>query len=488
MPLHINPKKRTKIIATIGPSCSDFETIKALVDEGVDVVRINASHQSDPETVKTLVNTIRRASVDLGRWISVFVDLQGPKIRVGKIENDSVELVAGQSFSFYKTQRLGTEQACSISIPELIDDSQVGDKIFVDDGKIKMKVIAKQHDHIQCEVTQGGRLSNHKGVNLPDTDLHVSPLTDKDKQDLKLAVENNLDYVALSFVKEADDVTYLRGLLDELGGQNIRIISKIERPQAMKNIKSIVEVSDAVMVARGDLGVEIGLENVPSAQKQIIYECNRRIKPVIVATQMLETLIDKLSATRAEVSDIANAIYDHCDAVMLSAETAVGVDPVNAVRIMRDICISTDANMEKVKHQDASYYKFVFSKSVQNMATSFVKAADQIAQENNAKYIMAFTSTGQTPLIASKLNPVIPILGVTDSETTMRRLALYRGVIPIMSPEKFADIHRWRDMISLGVEKAKLLKLLKTGDTIVITAGIPINQAGGINSIRIQTV
>lgn len=481
-------RKKTKVIATIGPASNTVTMIKSMISSGVDVFRINASHQSNPDEVKTMVSDIRMASIELSRWVSIFLDLQGPKIRIGTFKHPNVTLKRGESFTLVADSIEGNQEQCSTSYPQLISDCNVGDIILIDDGKIKLIVEKKEASQLICNVLNGGVISSKKGLNLPNTELNISPITSKDRRDILTAIANQLDYVALSFVNSADDVKQLRSILDDNGGTNIRIISKIERPQAMNNLKEIIEQSDAVMVARGDLGVEIGLENVPSAQKQIIYECNQLMKPVIVATQMLETLIDKRTATRAEVSDIANAIYDHCDAVMLSAETATGIDPENAVSIMRDICFATDTRMVDIKKRDPSYYKFVFSLPVQTMATSFVKAADQIAEENNANAIMTFTSTGQTPLIASKLNPGIPILGVTDNEVTMRRLALYRGVIPIMLPEKFANIHRWRDMIRSGIDTAKSLGVLAVGDTLVITAGIPINKAGGINSIRLQVV
>ncbi|MDG2264625.1 MAG: pyruvate kinase [Candidatus Marinamargulisbacteria bacterium] len=486
--LEIISQKRTSIVATIGPASESPEMIAKMLVAGVNVIRINASHNSEPDSVRQVVQTVRKASIDLQRWVSIFLDLQGPKIRVGVFENGSAVLKKGQVYRLVNNPTMKGDSAQAHVSQIVISDCQVGDPVYIDDGKLSLTVIEKNPDSIVCRVTHGGIIRDKKGVNLPKTELKSGSLTDKDRIDLNLAIENDLDYVALSFVQTAKDIDDLRKSLDSRGGHGIRVIAKIERPQAMENIAAIIDASDAVMVARGDLGIEIGIDHVPSAQKRIIYECNRRIKPVIVATHMLESLITENTATRAEVSDVANAIYDRCDAVMLSAETAAGHDPIHAVETMRDICITTERNIEYLRRDNTSMPRFVFATNHRSAATSIVKAADQIAQENKARAIMVFTSTGQTPLIASKLNTPFPVISVTDNPATMRRLALYRGVIPLMLSKRFANIHRWRDMIALGIAHAEACGYITQGDVLVITAGIPINQAGGINSIRIQTV
>ncbi|MDA8575647.1 pyruvate kinase [Candidatus Marinamargulisbacteria bacterium] len=486
--LEIISQKRTSIVATIGPASESPQTIAAMLVAGVNVIRINASHNSDPESVRQLVQTIRKASIDLQRWVSIFLDLQGPKIRVGTFKDGSATIKKGQPYRLVSDPTQLGDDTCAHVSQTVISDCQVGDPIYIDDGKLKLTVTEKMADSLRCTVAHGGVIRNKKGVNIPQTAIHTGVLTEKDRVDLDLALANNLDYVALSFVQTAADIQRLRDELDARGGAGIRIIAKIERPQAMDNLAEIIDIADAVMVARGDLGIEIGIDHVPSAQKRIIYECNRRIKPVIVATHMLESLITENTATRAEVSDVANAIYDRCDAVMLSAETAAGHDPIHAIETMRDICITTERNIEYLRRDNTSMPRFVFAPNHRTAATSIVKAADQIAQENKARAIMVFTSTGQTPLIASKLNTPFPIISVTDNPATMRRLALYRGVVPLMLTKRFADIHRWRDMIALGIAQAEACGYIAQGDVLVITAGIPINQAGGINSIRIQTV
>ncbi len=449
------------------------------------MIRINASHRSEPDTIRHNVSLIRKASKILKKSIGIFMDLQGPKIRVGKFSDGKAELKTGQKFTVTTENILGNAQCCSVSYDHFDQDVEIGDPLFIDDGKIHMVVRKKTDRAVECEVIRGGELFNHKGINLPLTNIRISAMTEKDREDARLLVPNQIDYVALSFVSHEYDILSLRQYLNSMGGEEIKIIAKIERQFALDQIIPIIEAADAVMVARGDLGVEIGVENVPKAQKMIIREASKRLKPVIVATQMLESMIHSRTATRAEVSDVANAIYDHCDAVMLSGETAIGLDSPNAVRTMARICVATDQHLREIKREDpGSKYNFMYH----NMITSICKAADQVAEENNAAAIMAFTSSGNTPLIASKLNPVIPIIAPTDNQAVCRRMAFYRGVIPIMMPKLYKDIHRWTDMITMAVKEAKQLQLLHSGDKVVVTAGIPIGKSYGTNSIRIITV
>jgi len=474
-------EKKTKIIATLGPSSVSEDQIRSLIESGLNIVRINASHQSDPDEVKSIVDTVRKVSDSLGRHIGIFLDLQGPKIRIGKVKDNLATLKSGDVFKLYEADVLGDSTQASVSFDGFLRDVQMGDPVFIDDGRVKLKVHSKQDDHVECIVEQGGDISNHKGVNLPKTCLGNSAITEKDRKDAKLAVANDLDYIALSFVSEASDVQILRDYLRELGGGSIKIIAKIERQLAVDNINEIIEHADAIMVARGDLGVEIGVENVPRIQKHIVTESISRLKPVIVATQMLESMIKSLTATRAEVSDVANAIYDRCDAVMLSGETAIGIDPSNVIKTMRRIIVATDEHMGELKRQHNIIDHFIN----EDRATSICRAADQIAIENRATAIMAFTSSGNTPLIASRLNAIYPIISPTDEPEVLGRMSLYRGVFPMMMPKKFKEIYRWTDMIHLAVNEAKRLNYLKEGDRIVVTAGIPIGESNGINSIRV---
>lgn len=479
-------QKKTKIIATFGPACDSYDVLKDMVRQGVNVIRLNASHNSDPEYIAKCVELIRRVESDMDRPLGILLDLQGPKIRVGKFVNDKVELLTGQTFTLLPKGSLGDATQSSVSYDGILEDVSVGDPVYLDDGNLRLVVTEKLPGSVNCLVQQGGVLTNNKGINLPRTRISLSAFTEKDKTDIHLAVTQHLDYVALSFVTDVSDVTQFREYLDLIGGKDIHIIAKIERQMAIDNIAAIIDAADAVMVARGDLGVEIGIERVPEAQKMIIREANLRLKPVIVATQMLESMIVKRTATRAEASDVANAIYDRCDAVMLSAETAMGIDPANVVATMTRICLATDDHLIAIKRSQYQPRNPLFLKKTTSI--SFAMAANQIAEENNAKVLMAFSGRGETPLIISKLNPMIPVIAAADTAAVCRRVALYRGVIPLLTSRNFATISRWTDMINVAITDATNQHLVKANDTMIITAGIPVGRVGGTNSIRLITV
>jgi pyruvate kinase len=476
--------KRTKIIATLGPASESVDVLRNMFLNGANVIRLNASHRPSPETLQSAVDLIRNTAKSVNKHIGIMLDLQGPKIRVGKIAGGKIVLQTGDSLVLTTDVVDGTVDRVSVSYKGLPNDVKPTELLYLDDGKIQLVVREVTGQDITCAILRGGELSNYKGINLPHTKIGMSALTEKDKLDAISGVKAGVDFIALSFVSEPADVLFLRHFLEEHGGHNIQIISKIERHQALNCIEGILDVTDAVMVARGDLGVEIDLPNVPKAQKMIIREANQRIKPVIVATQMLESMILSRTATRAEVSDVANAIYDKCDAIMLSGETAVGIDPANVIKVMAEICEATDSHMIHIK-QTGPLKKHIFH--TKTTATSICKAADQIAEENNARAIMAFTSSGNTSLIASKLNPIMPIISPTDDEAICRRMSLFKGVIPMMMPKTFKEIHRWTDMISQAVKEARSLGYITKGDALVVTAGIPIGESNGINSIRVIT-
>ncbi len=481
----INLNKRTKVIATLGPNSNEATILKTMLIAGVNVIRLNASHQSDPESVKKAVQLIRRTSKKVGKEVGIFLDLQGPKFRIGNFKEDRIEILEGAEFKLTTENVLGDQEMVSVNPKEIVKGVKKGELIYIHDGKIRLLVKDVQSKTVTCVVEKGGVLTHRKGINLPTTLLSVSALTKKDRKDAHLAVDNKLDYIALSFVSYKQDIVDFRKYLDSIGGKKIKIIAKIEKQVAVDNVCEIIDTADSVMVARGDLGVEIGFENVPRVQKQIIYECNKRVRPVIVATQMLDSMVKAPVATRAEVSDVANAIYDNCDSVMLSDETAIGIDPSNVIKMINRICVATDIDMIQVKKR-APAKKDIFN--VKTTATSFCKAADQIAEENEARAIMTFTSSGNTPLIASKLNSIFPIIACTDNQLICRQLTLCRGVIPVLLPKKFKDIYRWTDMINMGIREAKSLKLLEKDDRIVVTAGRPIGVSNGINSIRLVVV
>ena len=479
--------KRTKIIATLGPATNSEKVLKQILQEGVDIIRLNGSHYREKSNIKNDVDLVRKVAASINKNIAIFFDLQGPKIRVGQFEKGGAILETGQLFAIKKDKDLiGDSNSCGLTTPDIIDDLCEGEPVYIDDGNIRLFIESISDTEVNCRVTQGGKISSHKGVNLPLSDISVSAITEKDREDVQTAIEYGVDYIALSFVSKADDVKDLRSMIVASDKPHIGIISKIERRSAVDNILDIIEASDIVMVARGDLGVEVGLEKVPEIQKRTIRECNRLTTPVIVATQMLESMVTKPTATRAEVSDIANAIYDRCDSVMLSAETAIGDFPIEVVQSMRRICEASDKHLAELKKSKYSQVKRVFEKK--SAATTFCKAADQITEEINANVMIAFTSSGNTALISSKLNPSVPIIAPTDDENVLRKMAMYRGVIPMLMKKKFLEIESWGTMIKMSLEDAKELGIVKTGDIAIVTAGYPLGRPGGTNSIRMIEV
>ncbi len=479
-------KKRTKIIATYGPSCKNIKVIEHLIQNGTDLFRLNMSHNDDPQELATIVKNIRKTAKKLDKHVGIFCDLQGPKIRVGEFSNGPVHLKKNNLVTLTSEKVDCTDKKMFVDYKNIANDVKIGDVVYIDDGKLSLTVSKVDNNDVICKINVGGKVSNHKGVNFPHTVLSIPAFTEKDKKDTLTGIKLGIDYIALSFVSTKYDVVSFKEYLYNSGGNDIKVISKIEKKQAVENYLGIIEQSDAIMVARGDLGVEVGIEHVPKLQKEIVQECNKKIKPVIVATQMLESMIHSTTATRAEVSDIANAIYDNCDAVMLSGETAVGVDPANVVKVMSEICSAADLHLIKMKQETIMYRKKIFE--FDTVATSICKAADQIAEENDARVVMSFTSSGNTPLIASKINSTIPIISPTDDENICRRMSLYKGVTPMMMPKMYSDIQRWTDMIKIAVKHALNLEWVSKGDRIVVTAGIPIGQSNGINSIRIINI
>lgn len=479
--------KRTKIIATLGPASNKKEVLSQLLQDGVDVIRLNGSHYRDNQSVESDIKLIRVVSKSIQKPVGIFFDLQGPKIRVATFKKNGVILKTGQAFTIKNDPGLiGTHEMCTLTTPHIINDLQIGDTIFIDDGNIRLEITSKSAKSVVCNVLQGGKVSNHKGVNLPKSTISVSAITEKDMHDVKVAVQNGVDYIALSFVSHPEDVRQLRQIMTTVGDSSIGIISKIERHSAIEHLSEIIDESDAIMVARGDLGVEIGLEKVPEVQKMIIRECNKRITPVIVATQMLESMVTKPTATRAEVSDVANAICDRCDAVMLSAETAVGEFPIEVVQTMRKICEESDDYVSELKSSRYAQVKRVFE--TKTHATTFCKAADQISEEISATIMVAFTSSGTTPLTSSKLNPSIPILAPSDNERIIQKMTLLRAVIPLKMKQPFSSIESWGEMIRIALDDAKNLAIVEPGDIAVVTAGYPIGHSGGTNSIRMIVV
>ncbi len=466
---------KTKIVATIGPSTWNKEKIEALAKNGVSVFRINFSHGIYEEHKKT-IQTIREVANSLNLPLSILQDLQGPKIRLGEFENGKAFLEDGAEFILTIRDVKGNEKISSITNKDVIKDVKTGEIIYINDGLIKLKIKKISDSDIYTEVLEGGEISDHKGVNFPKTHLSIPSITEKDKKDLKFGLENDVDMVALSFVKRAEDVIELRKLMKS-SGNVVPIISKIEKWEAVENLEEVVEASDGVMVARGDLGVEMPIEEIPITQKRIIHLCNKKGKPVITATQMLNSMIENPTPTRAEVTDISNAIFDGTDAVMLSNETAVGRFPVESVKMMKQIIQTTEKS--KLFKNFVTDNKEI---SEHNVPDAIACSATTIAKTVKARLIISATESGRTAMLVSKYKPAVPVLALTPKEKTLHFLTLKWGVFPVkVVPFKTVD-----GILKRGPEMAKQLNLLKNRDLYVITAGSHTGISGSTNLIKVD--
>ncbi|MDP6635166.1 MAG: pyruvate kinase [Phycisphaerae bacterium] len=469
---------RTKIVATLGPATSEIEAIRRLAEGGVDMFRINFSH-GDNEQRKALLDNVRAIEAETQRPIAVMGDLCGPKIRVREITGGSVLLGEGQEIVIQKDDILGTAKRISTTLEELAGQVEPGQTMLLDDGKIRLEVVeVSSPDEILCRVTQGGMLASSKGVNLPGTQLKISALTEKDRADAAWIAARGFDYVALSFVQVADDVTELRQLLTEAGCE-AQIVAKIERPQAIENIGAIVDAADAIMVARGDLGVEMDLPAVPVAQKRIARLCQLKGKPCIIATQMLESMTTSPTPTRAEVSDVANAVLDLADAVMLSGETAIGQYPVAAVRMMDRIAEEMQAYDDQVP---ATGPIQVFH--VPQTVASLARAVQGITSTQPIAAIAAFTITGSTARILSKQRPQCPILGISPDPAVVRRMCLYYGVQSMEA----GIVEHTADVLELASKFAVDQGVAQTGDNIIVISGRPLGKTGATNTLVVHTI
>jgi pyruvate kinase len=467
---------KTKIVATVGPSSSSPDMLRALVKEGVDVFRLNFSHGTQADHQKTIDN-IRQINEEMGTCVALLLDLQGPKIRIQEVQPD-VELKRGQTFIITTRQLVGTNEIASTSYQNLPSDVKKGDMILIDDGKIELKVVEVRDVDVITEVIHGGLLKSRKGINLPFTKVTVPSLTEKDLKDLEFGLKNKVEWVALSFVRKAADIHFLRDIIDQ-HQSTARIVAKIEKPEAISNIDEIIAASDAVMVARGDLGVEIWLEEVPMVQKMIIEKCNRAAKPVIVATQMMESMIENPRPTRAETNDVANAVMDGADAVMLSAETATGKYPIEVVRSM----VRTIASVEK---HDSLYYRFrpIDPKSPIYINDSLVLAACKLAKDVGAKAIVGMTASGYTAFQSASHRPNTNIFVFTGNKWLINTLNLVWGVRAY-----YYDKHNSTDETVSDVER--ILKEeghVQPGDIFIVLASMPIHERHRTNTLRINVV
>jgi pyruvate kinase len=465
-------QRRTKIIATIGPASSSPAMIERLMETGVDVMRLNFSHGTNDEK-GALIAVIRRTAKRLGKAVAILADLQGPKIRTGRMESGAIHLLRGGSIDIVTHELLGTPSCISTIYKALPRDVTHGSRILLDDGLIELKVVAVEGERVRCTVVEGGVLKDLKGINLPGVAVSAPSLTDKDRRDLDFCLDQRVDYVALSFVRKASDVEEVKRIIYERG-LNIPVVAKIEKPEALRNFKGILRVADAVMVARGDLGVEIRAEKVPLIQKKIIRACNEVGKPVVTATQMLESMISHPRPTRAETSDVANAILDGTDAVMLSGETASGQFPVEAVRTMGKV--ARDVERSGLWRMHGGHMEHG-----SNIAAAVAEAACRAASSLKARAIAVFTQSGSTAALIAKYRPQLPIIAFTTKPEVERRLALYWGVrtVPIGAMEDSDDQIRVVEdtLIPMGFRK---------GDVVVITMGVPIEARGSTNLMKVH--
>lgn len=468
---------KTKIIATLGPSTSNSEKIKELIIAGASMFRLNTSHGKEEDHAKN-IKLIREISKELKKYIPILVDLQGPKIRVGNIAQP-IEIKEGDILTLEATDNLDYKNIIPVDYDGIAQDVSVGSKILLDDGKIGLEVVEIVDQQVKAKVLYGSLLKPRKGINIPGTTASLSAITPRDIEFIRFAVEYDVDYIALSFVREANDVEQAKKYIKNYGG-NIPVIAKIEKPQAVKNLDSILKIADGVMVARGDLGIEISLEEVPVIQKQIILKAVNARKVSIVATQMLESMIEEPIPTRAEASDVANAILDGTDAIMLSGETAMGKHPVEAVKVMKRIsanveyCNFTKCNLNLEINDD-------YDLSPQAIANAAVK----MSQDLNAKAILSFSHTGYTPRLLSKLKPEVPVIAISDLESTARRLNLYWGIVTdCRNWDEVLDSHLLEKIDEYILENTKF----KKGERIIIVGSIPKLISGRTNFIRVHRI
>ncbi len=469
---------KTKILATLGPATKDVDAIKHLILSGVDGVRLNLSHGTY-DFFEEIFNSIHTACLEENSPLAVLVDLQGPKIRIGELDKSSINLITGSLIEITIEDIKGNEKIISSSYKQLVDDAKIGDPILINDGLIRLKVILKKSKSLVCEIVNGGILTPKKGMNLPGMNLSTPSITEKDFKDLEFVLKHRVDFIALSFVRSANDVVELKKWLTEKG-KNIPVIAKIEKKEAVDNLREIILAADGIMIARGDLGVELPPQDVPVLQKSIIRQCNALGKLVITATQMLESMINSPIPTRAEASDVANAVWDGTDVVMLSAETSVGKFPFRTVQMMNDIIKNAELHNE-----DRSNNYFITPDNLQeNLFDSVGKAIVEISKQINAQAIVVFTFEGRTARIISKYKPNSRIIAISNSFGTMNNLCLRRGVTSL-----------YRETIDkehLAIDDAKELilnyGLAKSGDLIIFTAGAPYSEKSRANWLRFEVI
>jgi pyruvate kinase len=470
--------RRTKIVCTLGPATDNTEVLKKLAANGMDIVRLNFSHGSHEEHLKR-INSVKRVREEMGKPLAILLDTKGPEIRLKTFKEGRAVLEEGRRFVLTTRKIEGNESEVSVTYENLPEDLRPGDTVLLDDGLIELKVEEVKGEDVICIVINGGEISNNKGVNLPGVSTRLPAVTPKDKEDILFGIDQDIDIIAASFSRKAEDILEIRRILEENKGEHIKIIAKIENREGVENLDAIIEVADGLMVARGDLGVEIPAEEVPLLQKDMIRRCNRVGKPVITATQMLDSMIRNPRPTRAEVADVANAILDGTDAIMLSGETAAGKYPVEAVRTMARIA-------EKVEeaYNFGRWMNGATMKNGNTVTDAVSHATCATAQDLGAAAIITATQSGYTARMVSKYRPKSPIIGATPDERVMRQLSLTWGVYPVLAKQS----DNTDDTLELSVKAALEKGHIKEGDLVVITAGVPAAVTGTTNLIRVHTV
>lgn len=469
--------KKTKIVCTMGPSTDSDDILRELALNGLNVCRFNFSHGTHDEHKERMDRT-KRIREELDKPIAILLDTKGPEIRTGDFE-DPVVLEEGESFVITMDDCIGNREKCTVSYKEMINDVKTGDRILIDDGLVQLLVKSIEGNDIHTVVENSGKVSSKKGVNLPGVVINLPAITEKDISDIKFGIEQGIDFIAASFVRKASDVLEIRKILEDNNADDIHIISKIENQEGVDNIDSILQVSDGIMIARGDMGVEIPSEEVPIVQKMIIKKCNELAKPVITATQMMDSMIRNPRPTRAEVTDVANAIYDGTDAIMLSGETAAGKYPVEAVKTMNRIAIRTEETLE---YSLANNYN---SKKCDITVTDAISHATcTTALDLDAKAIITCTSSGYTTRMVSKFRPQAPIIAATQDEKVMRKLSINWGTYPVIS-----EVAQSTDeLVEASIEATKKAGFVNPSDIVVVTAGVPVGKTGKTNLIRVSII
>jgi pyruvate kinase len=471
--------RRTKIVCTIGPASCSPEALRSLAQAGMNVARINLSHGTHEQHAE-VIGHMRRLSEELDRPMAILLDLSGPKVRTGIVENNGVELVEGSSLILTTREVIGNAKEVTVSIPEIVEAVPIGSQLLLDDGALELVVTGQGRNQITTTVVTGGILRSHKGVNAPGVSLPIASVTDKDLTDLSFGIDQKVDWIATSFIRTAEDVSIIRGFC-KARRSNIPIIAKIEKHEAVTNIDEIIRTVDGIMVARGDLGVEIPIHEVPVVQKMLIRKANTAGKPVITATQMLDSMIENPRPTRAEVSDVANAIFDGTDAVMLSGETAVGKHIAKTVQMMDRIAKYTEASIGYKHLTEDSYHRL---DAVDTLTQSIAQSTCDVAVSLNAAAIITATSSGRTAFAVSRYRPASVIIAATPRPEIVSRLALVWGVLPYL----IEDIQNSDEMVKACIELAHKSELVKDGDMVVLTGGVPVGRSGSTNFLKVHQI